>query len=519
MATWVEDIIQALENLGGQAHRKEILEEIRRIRQEPLPKNAIESMQERIQAYSSDSAHFQGIDLFKKMGNGVWALREHKYLISETYSTPSIIEINSSNEVKTPWLTDIIQALRNLGGVASASDICEEVKRIRREPFPTNWKNIIRHRLGDFSSDSNYFKGKDYFRKLENGNWALRNQNTYFRPTHNSTNRLEEKSMSNKFNESPDDIENILKTIKQYRDFQQPNSSSWKDYVTEIFHILGFSTTEKNPRLITLNIMGANHLPKAIVGYIQPEESFDEIVPGLPWDSYIFFAAYFYQITWGILTDGLKLRIVTFENQEIKQVNFWPDFDEIINNEKLDGFFSIQQIFANIKTSSENKNNGVRNNRNMQEKAGKGKSTERQVQNYKFWQQLLGKAKERTNLHANITPNKQSWISTGAGKSGLNLSYYVRENDAQVELYIDNGDKKWNKEIFNIFYKNRETIDKDFGNPLDWQLLPEKRSSRIRFLITTYGITSLGHWDALQDQMIDSMINLEKVFRPYIRNL
>ena len=45
MATWVEDIVQALKNLGGQAHRKQILEEVKRIRKEPLPERIVEVIQ------------------------------------------------------------------------------------------------------------------------------------------------------------------------------------------------------------------------------------------------------------------------------------------------------------------------------------------------------------------------------------------------------------------------------------------------------------------------------------------
>ncbi len=66
MATWVEGIVQALKNLGGQAKRKDILEEVRRIRKEPLPLHAIDVMQRCIETHSSDSACFQGKDYFKR---------------------------------------------------------------------------------------------------------------------------------------------------------------------------------------------------------------------------------------------------------------------------------------------------------------------------------------------------------------------------------------------------------------------------------------------------------------------
>jgi len=71
MATWVEDIVQALKNLGGQAHRKQILEEVKRIRKEPLPESIAEVIQRTIQDHSSVQ-RIRGNDLFRKVGN--WCL-------------------------------------------------------------------------------------------------------------------------------------------------------------------------------------------------------------------------------------------------------------------------------------------------------------------------------------------------------------------------------------------------------------------------------------------------------------
>jgi len=72
MATWVEDIVQALKNLGGQAHRKQILEEVKRIRKEPLPESIAEVIQRTIQDHSSDSTGFRGNDFVSKGRKWCW---------------------------------------------------------------------------------------------------------------------------------------------------------------------------------------------------------------------------------------------------------------------------------------------------------------------------------------------------------------------------------------------------------------------------------------------------------------
>ncbi len=42
------------------------------------------------------------------------------------------------------WIEDVTQALRDLGGVASLSDIYEVVARLRTEPLPPSWEAIVR---------------------------------------------------------------------------------------------------------------------------------------------------------------------------------------------------------------------------------------------------------------------------------------------------------------------------------------------------------------------------------------
>jgi len=428
MATWVEDIVQALKNLGGQAHRKQILEEVKRIRKEPLPERIAEVIQRTIQDHSSDSTGFRGNDLFRKVGNGVWALRE-------------------KGDVET--LTGAPQHVVSSQPVLSAPK--------QKPTIPHN----------------------------------------YLPP------------------ESFEEIANILRTIKQYRDYQHPDSSTWKEYVDEFFHVLGFSTDEKNQRLMTLSFMGTNHTPKAIVCYIKPGENFEEITPGLEWESYLFYAAKFHQVEWGVLTDGLQLKIVHFKDQDNMQPSYWPDLDGIVCQEKLDTFCTVYKVFSFIK-GYDGKPTGQGHQKKLQQGQKDGELAERDVLRLKFWGELLEKAKAKTKLHAKVSPGIGNWVSAGAGKSGLGFNYVVRMDDAQVELYIDRGDVEWNKMVFNTFMQHQTEIEQIFGEPLDWQLLPDKRASRIRFVISSYGLNDQEHWDELQYKLIDAMIRFERALHWYI---
>lgn len=137
----------------------------------------------------------------------------------------------------------------------------------------------------------------------------------------------------------------------------------------------------------------------------------------------------------------------------------------------------------------------------------------------RFWTMLLERSKPRTKLLSGITPGIYSWIGSSSGVQGLNLNYAVRRHDAQVELYIDadkdSGDG--NKVILDKLAAQKEAIEKDFGGPLLWESLDEKRACRIRKTVDMAGWQDEEKWPQACDALIDAMIRLEKALRPHLK--
>lgn len=139
----------------------------------------------------------------------------------------------------------------------------------------------------------------------------------------------------------------------------------------------------------------------------------------------------------------------------------------------------------------------------------------------KFWTGLLDHAKQKTKLHSSVSPGRHSWIGTGAGKYGLSFNYAIRQNEVQVELYIDRGkeSEEENKRIFDQLFAHKDEIDRAFGEPLEWQRLEGRRACRIRKRITIGGYRDEERWPEIYDQMVDAMVRLEKSIRPFIGKL
>lgn len=157
-------------------------------------------------------------------------------------------------------------------------------------------------------------------------------------------------------------------------------------------------------------------------------------------------------------------------------------------------------------------------------KAGEEKKerTERDNLRHRFWTSLLERAKEKTQLHANISSSQYNYVQTGTGKRGLTLRYVIQQHTSDIDLYIDRGtDADHTKEeILDRLEKAKGEIEETFGEPLEWRRLEGKRACRIkkRFSLGGYRADE-EEWSEIQDAMIDGMIRLEAAFRSHIDKL
>ena len=155
--------------------------------------------------------------------------------------------------------------------------------------------------------------------------------------------------------------------------------------------------------------------------------------------------------------------------------------------------------------------------------AEKKEYAERHILRKEFWTQLLDKAKERTNLHSNVSPSIYSWIGTGAGKSGIGYNYVITYKYAGCEVYLDRGkefvEPNINKIRFDELYKYKDKIEQEFGGELNWERLDDRRASRISYRLKGIGLKDKDKWDELHNKLIDAMIRMDKALRKYIKQL
>jgi hypothetical protein len=96
-SSWVQDIVIALENLGGSARYSELYEEVSSIKDGALPRSWQAIVRQSIESHSSDSRVFRGHDLFYSVGgigSGHWGLRD------SVVRTPHAEDLGELQEVR-----------------------------------------------------------------------------------------------------------------------------------------------------------------------------------------------------------------------------------------------------------------------------------------------------------------------------------------------------------------------------------------------------------------------------------
>jgi len=134
-----------------------------------------------------------------------------------------------------------------------------------------------------------------------------------------------------------------------------------------------------------------------------------------------------------------------------------------------------------------------------------------------FWTRLCEVIKEKKDSPLRVRkPRPQHWHNFAIGASEVNLAstFNTKEEMITAEVYIIN-----NKEIFKEFEKNKEIIEKEFGEELEWQLLPDRAASRIKIIKTNCDLENEDNWEEYVNWLIGKLEKLYYVFNKRLADL
>ena len=93
--------------------------------------------------------------------------------------------------------------------------------------------------------------------------------------------------------------------------------------------------------------------------------------------------------------------------------------------------------------------------------------------------------------------------------TGINPSF-AQGRRLRHEFYIDTGDKAENERIFEHIEQQKELFENEYGRPLEWELLPEKKACRIAEYREDADVTFEDRYDEFIDWFFDAGVRLRR---------
>ena len=145
-----------------------------------------------------------------------------------------------------------------------------------------------------------------------------------------------------------------------------------------------------------------------------------------------------------------------------------------------------------------------------------GEVSETKLKQYKFWTEL-GKELQTADTPLKLQKARpQHWTNLAVGKTGVRLAatFNTQEERVSAQLYIVRD-----KSMFKALENDKEAIEKELGEKLSWQLLPEKAASRIALYRSNSDIEKNDDWKEMLSWLVEKLEKLRSVFSPRLKNL
>ncbi|MDE0099981.1 MAG: DUF4268 domain-containing protein [Truepera sp.] len=129
---------------------------------------------------------------------------------------------------------------------------------------------------------------------------------------------------------------------------------------------------------------------------------------------------------------------------------------------------------------------------------------------------VLGKA--GGPVSGNRKPQARASMGYPIGRSHINLNVAMTKSKRQIrsELYLRGSSAK---AFFHLLAEQRETIEQEFGYPLEWKEFPNRQDSRITAYLNDVDPEDEQDWPRQHQWLVTRLNDLHRVFAHRIREL
>lgn len=147
-----------------------------------------------------------------------------------------------------------------------------------------------------------------------------------------------------------------------------------------------------------------------------------------------------------------------------------------------------------------------------------GKLSETRRLQLEYWTELHKRLREGGSPINPAKPGPRNWMQVSIGRTGFQISatFNTQESRIGVEIYIQNEQAQ---AFFELLYREKEEIEAEIEQALDWQELPGRKACRIVVYREDCALEDKDSWDEFLAWTTQNMEIFDRVFRPRIKSL
>jgi hypothetical protein len=144
------------------------------------------------------------------------------------------------------------------------------------------------------------------------------------------------------------------------------------------------------------------------------------------------------------------------------------------------------------------------------QKVGTSALNEAQKQYQSYWLSFQRFLLEESSDFRIVKPPIGYWCGFGRARAGISATLRPQDGRLGVETYISQHNSK---DVFRKLEEHKAEIEQEFGEPLSWQLLPERKASRVALYRTVQDVFAEQTWPDQHVWMLDKMNRFYAVFQ------
>lgn len=132
-----------------------------------------------------------------------------------------------------------------------------------------------------------------------------------------------------------------------------------------------------------------------------------------------------------------------------------------------------------------------------------------------YFQRLIDELREEHRFTNAKAAQPQNWYSFSSGVRGFVYgTSFAQGGEVRAEIYIDLGDAAANEKAFDMLEAEKPKIESDFGEPLRWERLENRRACRIACYTEGSIEDSADRHEEYRQWAVDRLLRFKKVFGP-----